>query len=205
MERSSHTVRYNLDPATKRKTLERSLRWYHENTEEASERKRRWYHENSDQLKEKSARQYRENPEKYQERTARWRRENPEPVRQMARRHYSLKRSSRYKSLRPLTLGQRSTRFALFGDSCAYCGDTGRLEADHVLALTAGGLDEVGNIVPACRWCNASKQAKPVEAWYRAQPFFTEKSWAKIQRHCPNASKGQLMLGIRVPSRAQGQ
>ena len=47
-----------------------------------------------------------------------------------------------------------------FSHSCAYCGSTGVLEPDHVIPQSKGGLDSVGNIVPACRSCNSRKQAK---------------------------------------------
>jgi 5-methylcytosine-specific restriction endonuclease McrA len=41
---------------------------------------------------------------------------------------------------------------------CAYCGKRGgRLERDHVVAITRGGAHIKENIVPACRSCNARK------------------------------------------------
>ncbi|MFZ9740143.1 MAG: hypothetical protein ACO3NK_07520 [Prochlorotrichaceae cyanobacterium] len=45
-----------------------------------------------------------------------------------------------------------------------------------------GGLNEATNLIPSCRRCNGHKGAKDVEAWYRAQPFFTEERWAAIQQ-----------------------
>jgi hypothetical protein len=45
---------------------------------------------------------------------------------------------------------------------CVYCGkssveDGVKLEADHVIARSAGGADTAGNLVTACRTCNRSK------------------------------------------------
>lgn len=45
---------------------------------------------------------------------------------------------------------------------CVYCGkssieDGVKLEADHVIARSAGGKDVAGNLVTACRGCNRSK------------------------------------------------
>ena len=41
---------------------------------------------------------------------------------------------------------------------CAYCGASGTaLQRDCVLALSRGGRYTLGNIVPVCRSCNASK------------------------------------------------
>lgn len=46
---------------------------------------------------------------------------------------------------------------AWFGNRCACCGATRRLEADHVIPLSRGGSDEIENIQPLCRSCNSSK------------------------------------------------
>lgn len=50
---------------------------------------------------------------------------------------------------------------------CAYCGAAGPLQRDCVLALSRGGRYTLGNIVPACRRCNASKGNDEVTAWMR--------------------------------------
>lgn len=44
-----------------------------------------------------------------------------------------------------------------YGDRCAYCGRGGKLEMDHRIPLSRGGLHSPSNIAPACRSCNASK------------------------------------------------
>ena len=50
---------------------------------------------------------------------------------------------------------------------CAYCGASGPLQRDCVLALSRGGRYTFANIVPACRSCNASKCNDEVTAWMR--------------------------------------
>jgi 5-methylcytosine-specific restriction endonuclease McrA len=51
---------------------------------------------------------------------------------------------------------------------CAYCGMTDvPLQRDCVLALSRGGRYTVGNVVPACRSCNASKSNDEVTRWLR--------------------------------------
>ena len=53
-------------------------------------------------------------------------------------------------------------------EGCAYCGASGvALQRDCVLALSRGGRYTLGNIVPACRSCNASKCNAEVTAWMR--------------------------------------
>ena len=54
------------------------------------------------------------------------------------------------------------------------------MQADHVIPISKGGTHVLSNLVPACRACNFSKRAKDAETWYRDQPFFCKKRWAKI-------------------------
>ena len=45
-----------------------------------------------------------------------------------------------------------------YGNRCLCCGDTeAALEADHVVPLTRGGLDDISNIQPLCGYCNRRK------------------------------------------------
>lgn len=121
-------------------------------------------------------------------------RRNAEVYRDIARRYAYKKRAAGRRALDTCTLFQQNLRFSLFRNQCAYCGSSNRLEADHVVALSKGGLHTASNIVPACKCCNASKRDRPVEQWYRSQIFFSEVRWAKVLRHCPEVSSGQLPL-----------
>ena len=51
---------------------------------------------------------------------------------------------------------------------CAYCGATGvSLQRDCVLPISRGGRYTLGNVVPACGSCNASKCNDEVTGWLR--------------------------------------
>ncbi|ADG73246.1 HNH nuclease [Cellulomonas flavigena DSM 20109] len=51
---------------------------------------------------------------------------------------------------------------------CAYCGATDRpLQRDCVLPISRGGRYTLGNVVPACGPCNASKCNAEVVSWLR--------------------------------------
>jgi 5-methylcytosine-specific restriction endonuclease McrA len=51
---------------------------------------------------------------------------------------------------------------------CAYCGATDRpLQRDCVLPISRGGRYTLGNVVPACGSCNASKCNDEVTGWLR--------------------------------------
>lgn len=51
---------------------------------------------------------------------------------------------------------------------CAYCQVAAtELQRDCVLAISRGGRYTLGNVVPACRSCNASKCNAEVTGWMR--------------------------------------
>lgn len=49
---------------------------------------------------------------------------------------------------------------------CAYCGEaSGALQRDHVIPLSRGGRDAIGNVLPACPDCNHSKANRLITEW----------------------------------------
>ena len=51
---------------------------------------------------------------------------------------------------------------------CAYCGGDGAaLQKDCMLPISRGGRYTLGNVVPACGSCNASKWNTEVTTWLR--------------------------------------
>lgn len=60
----------------------------------------------------------------------------------------------------------RSKVFERDNYTCQYCHARGvELECDHVIPISLGGTNEMGNLVTACRDCNRSKRAKALEEW----------------------------------------
>ena len=55
-------------------------------------------------------------------------------------------------------------RAALLPASCAYCGGVAT-EVDHVTPLARGGTDDLANVVPCCRRCNAEKSDMTPDEW----------------------------------------
>ena len=57
-------------------------------------------------------------------------------------------------------------------DGCAYCGTSGvTVQKDCVQAISRGGRYTLGNVVPVCRSCNASKCNAEVTGWLRRKRY----------------------------------
>lgn len=48
---------------------------------------------------------------------------------------------------------------------CAYCGNESVLTVDHVVPLSRGGTNYIGNLLPACQSCNSSKHNLFLVEW----------------------------------------
>lgn len=91
-------------------------------------------------------------------------RRNPEKA-QLAKR----KRRARIRSHDVLHLTSRDwlRLRRRYDDRCAYCRRSIPLTIDHVVPITRGGRHAIGNILPACMSCNASKGNRLLVEWYR--------------------------------------
>jgi len=94
----------------------------------------------------------------------RWREANPEKQREYNRRRRALKSNATIEPVDELAVYERDGRM------CIYCGATEDLALDHIVPLNGGGSHREDNLVVACRSCNSSKGAKPLEEWLETQP-----------------------------------
>ena len=136
----------------KKKEIDRSLIYYEEHREESLAKNREWHKNNRDRVNDRRRKWYRDNRAKRIERVMRRR---------------ALKYST---ATEPLV--DFIAQLVQKGEMCIYCGSTTKpLEVDHIIALSKGGLHIKDNLVAACRNCNASKHAKPLEEWLQDQPY----------------------------------
>lgn len=70
-----------------------------------------------------------------------------------------------------------------FNHECAYCGSREGLEQEHIVPVNKGGRYVIGNIVPACRSCNASKGSKNMQEWYSKSEVFDQERLEKIMMY----------------------
>lgn len=93
-------------------------------------------------------------------------------------RERALERGSVSEEIRP---EQVALRFIGFANKCAYCGKKRKLQIDHIIPIAKDGPHTLRNLAPACKACNESKSAKPVEEWYPAQPFYDPARHARLK------------------------
>ncbi len=114
--------------------------------------------------------------EKRAESVRRWMKTHPEYIRRYQKEYKERDPERRRQQnqcaankKRALKMGRESNfcwddwKFVLsaYKNSCAFCGVTDAyLDLEHVDALIAGGHNVMGNIVPACRPCNAQKSKR---------------------------------------------
>lgn len=53
----------------------------------------------------------------------------------------------------------------LLDSPCNYCGTTEDIQVDHVVPLSKGGRNSIGNLAPCCASCNRSKRDMFVTQW----------------------------------------
>jgi 5-methylcytosine-specific restriction endonuclease McrA len=90
---------------------------------------------------------------------------NPEYV--ALRREYSRTRTLRRKAVGGShTLAEWKALKAQYDHKCLCCGKAEpevELTRDHIIAITKGGTDDIENIQPLCRGCNAQKQTSQID------------------------------------------
>lgn len=154
-----HVKEYNHKYAQEHKArgAERQYNRRHkseEAMERARENHRKWVAEHPERHKEHKDRDYKKNTEAYIQRAC--------------------LRRVRVKGLRAdFTCEQWKQVKKLFHYRCAYCGEKPKkLTQEHIIPVSEYGEYTLGNIIPACPGCNASKHHKDLVEWYPQQVFF---------------------------------
>lgn len=85
---------------------------------------------------------------------AKWAKQNPDKIRE-----YSRQRRASKKGFGNFKILDKEIR-RLKQQPCFYCGTKENITVDHVIPLSRGGYDSIGNILSACLSCNSQKNAR---------------------------------------------
>lgn len=158
---------------TQREKRIEAVRISRDQNKEAINLRRRLAYQNNPEKREAVRRQNRENYLKNREERIAYANEYQKNNPQVA----ALTRQAR-KAAESYKITQRDHRRLLerYRHACAYCevklAPWGRafpnsLQWDHVIPLSKGGTNSVGNILPTCRTCNRSKSARFLSDWLK--------------------------------------
>jgi 5-methylcytosine-specific restriction endonuclease McrA len=140
------------------KVLELTKLWKQANSAKVADSRKRWKSENPISVSKSASRYYRKNTAKFLALHQKWKIANPEKVVMSKAAYRSRKRNAKtfiviYKDL-----------WHLKHDPCFYCGGKPE-QIDHIIPLSRGGDHSIGNLLPACKKCNTSKNDKTIMEW----------------------------------------
>jgi 5-methylcytosine-specific restriction endonuclease McrA len=123
------------------------------NADKARAAMRRWRERHPDEHRAEGRAYYARHRERLSAAIAAYHRANPGVVKAKSQAY----RARKLASEGSFSLEQWLDLVAAYDGRCAYCAATGPLEAEHRTPLSRGGTNFIGNILPACRRCNARK------------------------------------------------
>lgn len=132
------------------------------NADRRNRERRKRYAANVAHEHESAVDRYRRNREARVDTAIAWARANPE--RRQA--HRSSRKAAKRAAGISLVTGRDWIRLCRrFDFRCAYCGTRASLTQDHVVPIARGGRHAIGNLLPACMSCNASKGPRLLVEW----------------------------------------
>jgi 5-methylcytosine-specific restriction endonuclease McrA len=99
------------------------------------------------------------------------------------------RRSKKKKLLSDLTNEEWETIKEFFGNTCCYCNKKSKLNQDHFIPLSKGGVYSKNNILPACGSCNSSKNNNDFKNWYQNYKHYNKDRELKILNYIKEVSK----------------
>lgn len=148
--------------------------WYAANHERGIEARRAYYAQNRADSTARKKVWIEANKKRHYATSQAWRQRNPETVKAAAKRRRDAEpelhrqrwreRQAKKNANGNFVILPRELR-RLQHSACATCGATERVEVDHVIPVSRGGRNSIGNMQPLCRFCNASKGSKLMAEW----------------------------------------
>jgi 5-methylcytosine-specific restriction endonuclease McrA len=95
---------------------------------------------------------YLKNSKRIVSRVSEWRKNNPDK-----RKLQTLKRNHLVRNGSSFPLEQWLEKLKSLGNRCVSCGTENNIEVDHIIPTSKGGTNDINNLQPLCRHCNATK------------------------------------------------
>lgn len=138
--------------------------WSRKNSEKVNARALAYHHKNKKALNEKRRiRWHKSDKSKNAEISKKWKAANPEQNKLLKLRG-NQKRRARLAVVDNYWISSKEIR-AILKLPCFYCGVSNKITLDHVVPISRGGSNGIGNIVPACITCNTTKKDRFIMEW----------------------------------------
>ena len=155
--------RIAADPDARAVVIAAGKRWRETHRAEARAATKRWEEENAEHVKAKKLEWRQANQDKIAGYSSQWRKKNPDRSRMHDKAKVAKRRAAKLGSSGSFS-GDEFVQLCIDRRwECTYCGcelTTKTATADHIIPLSRGGSNDIGNIAPSCRSCNSKKHDK---------------------------------------------
>ncbi len=148
--------------------------WILNNPEKAKQASRNWRHRNPEKYKTSLAQSRSKRKDEIKEYNRLYLVNNREKVNELQRenarrnpersKNNNAKRRARKKDCQTYFISKREL-LKLYGSPCFVCGSIKRIQLDHVIPIARNGNHSIGNLIPLCQKCNASKHDSFFMEW----------------------------------------
>lgn len=152
--RAAYTQQWS--DSNKERKAETDRRYRIANKDKRALKDKAWRDANKDRIRQNQLAWSKANPERVKKTKQKWEQANPEARRQKLLRYRAKLASNEVRTILPKEMR------ALYLQSCFFCASNNQIEADHIIPLARGGRHAIGNLLPLCRNCNASKSNKTI-------------------------------------------
>jgi 5-methylcytosine-specific restriction endonuclease McrA len=152
--RAEYTRQWSAANSDRKKQSDKQYRQAHPDKRRNSYRA--WSANNKDRIRATRLAWEANNPEKVKQIKRKWEQANPDSRRNKLHRYRARAAANEVFVLIPKELAK------IYASPCFFCGATFGIEADHIIARARGGRHSIGNLMPLCRSCNASKSNKTI-------------------------------------------
>jgi len=148
----------------KEKVKAKLHKYYLEHSDDFKEVAKLWQTNNPEKAKEVAEKSRKKHPENQRRATKKWRLAHPERHAEFQRNRNARKRGA----TGTITRQEFQDLCIQYDFRCLRCGANGKrpdveLTIDHVIPITKGGENSIGNAQPLCRSCNSSKHTQTTD------------------------------------------